>query len=408
MFRRGKFSCPVALACAALLAISPATGQDAAGPMPQDEEGLWMLVEKQEQMLRTSNRNVADEELLAYLHDLTCRTLGGRCGELRLYVFRAPGFNAFMMPNGAMFIHTGLLLRVGDEAELSAVLGHEASHFFRKHTVEQMRRWSKTASRLAVLNSIVAAAGAMDAESAGTASSALQVAGVVAGFQMLAYNRDQERQADEDGIHWMTEQGMDPGGAPRIWRKLIAEQEAGGKEAGFSLLATHPAPEERLNYLSTIAGSSVRSAGDSGQDAVPEVAPPASKRLLELVGPRRMEWIGDELEVQDPKQFAAILAAQSGFGIDGGMRYYLEAKSWIKRADKQRRGATEALEAADTALQAGADAADSMPAEAWREWAKVSLRLGKPAAARSRFEKYLELAPDAWDARFVRRELERL
>ena len=376
--------------------------------MPQDEEGLWMLVDKQEQMLRTSNRNVADEELLGYLRDLTCRTLGGRCGELRPYVIRAPGFNAFMMPNGAMFIHTGLLLRVGDEAELAAVLGHEASHFFRKHSVERLRRWSKTASRLTVLNSIVAAAGGIDPDSAGAASSALQVAGVMAGFQLLAYNRDQERQADEDGIHWMTENGMDAAGAPRIWRKLIAEQEAGGKDAGFSLLATHPAPKERLNYLSAIAGSSGRSAGGSGQDAVPEVAPPASTRILELIGPRRMEWIGDELEAQAPKQFAAILEAQSGFGIDGGMRYYLEARSWIKHADRQRRGAVEALRAADAALMAGEDAADSMPAEAWREWAKVSLRLGKPAAARSRFEKYLDLAPDAWDARFIRRELERL
>ena len=376
--------------------------------MAPDEQGLWMLVEKHEQMLRTSNRNIADEELLDYLRDLTCRTLGGQCDTLRIYALRAPGFNAFMLPNGAMFIQSGLLLRVGDETELAAVLGHEASHFFRKHGVERLRRWSKTASRLMVLNSIVAAAGAMDPDAAGTASSALQVAGVVAGFQLLAYNRDQEREADEDGIRWMVEHGMDAGGAPRIWRKLIVEQEAGGKDAGFSLLATHPAAEERLNYLSAMAGNSTRGDDASRHDAGSETVPPASKRLLELVGPRRMEWIGDELEVQNPEQFVAILEAQSGFGIDGGMRHYLEARSWIRHANKLGRGDTEALQAADLALEAGEESAETMPAEAWREWAKVSMRLGKSENARRQFEKYLELAPDAWDAKFIRRDLDRL
>lgn len=76
----------------------------------------------------------------------------------------------------------------------------------------------------------------------GTAVLMMQAAGIVAAFQLIAYDRDQERQADIDSVEWMQARGMDTTGAPRLWSKLIEEQSAGGAESGFRLLATHPTP----------------------------------------------------------------------------------------------------------------------------------------------------------------------
>ena len=117
-----------------------------------------MLVDKHEQYLRTSNRTVENEELHSALQELTCRTVGSLCQNLRVYAVRAPGFNAFMMPNGAMFVQSGLLLRVSDDAELAAVPGHEASHFTRRHSLHSMRRWHRTSSGFAIVGALASAA----------------------------------------------------------------------------------------------------------------------------------------------------------------------------------------------------------------------------------------------------------
>ena len=50
-----------------------------------------------------------------------------------------------MLPSGMMIVNTGLLVRVRNEAQLAAVLGHEAGHYFRRHALDlhrDMRRKS--------------------------------------------------------------------------------------------------------------------------------------------------------------------------------------------------------------------------------------------------------------------------
>ena len=47
--------------------------------------------------------------------------------------------NAAMLPSGIMIVNTGLLARVRNEAQLAAVLGHEAGHYFRKHSLDMYR-----------------------------------------------------------------------------------------------------------------------------------------------------------------------------------------------------------------------------------------------------------------------------
>ena len=123
-----------------------------------DEAGIWMLVDKHEQELRTSNKIIQNPELTDHLHSLICQVAEDNCNEIKTYVIRSPGFNAFMMANGSMFVQTGLLLRIHDESELAAVLGHEASHFVRKHSIKQIRAWKKTSSMYAVAGALIGAA----------------------------------------------------------------------------------------------------------------------------------------------------------------------------------------------------------------------------------------------------------
>src|SRR5436309_8512748 len=48
-----------------------------------------------------------------------------------------PSINAFALPGGPMFINTGLLKAVDNEAQLAGVMGHEMSHVILRHGTNQ-------------------------------------------------------------------------------------------------------------------------------------------------------------------------------------------------------------------------------------------------------------------------------
>ena len=140
---------------AAALVVTPGAAMGASQPqpamltpysdayMPQgvDERGLWMELDEEERRLRDSRFVIRDTELNNYLRSVLCRTVGdARCRNVRLYVMRIPQFNATMAPNGMMMIWSGLLLRVRNEAELGAVLGHEFGHFELRHSLQGFKQ----------------------------------------------------------------------------------------------------------------------------------------------------------------------------------------------------------------------------------------------------------------------------
>ncbi len=370
-----------------------------------------MLVDRHEQQIRTSPRLIENPRLRTYLQRMACNIYSSACGEVRVYPIRAPGLNAAMMPNGAMIVQSGLLLRVHDESELAAVIGHEISHFYREHAIESMRRWRKSQSAFAVASAVVSAAGAITVNSAGsyadasyalelsqTASLMLQTASVFAAFQLIAHDRDQEREADLDGINWMHEANYEEAAASRVWERLIREQKAGGNEAGFSLLSTHPAPASRMEYLSEAANS------------LPDVKPrDTDGELFEILSEFRKDWMTDELMALSPEQFAAVCEDQIELGLDAGYARYLEAESWIRQAKVARgRKHREALENAHAAYRKALSDGSVLPSVAYREWARVNQELGDSESAITHFRAYLEQSPDAWDSKFIKNEIRTL
>src|SRR5277367_4511301 len=109
-------------------------------PVDADEKGLWQACDNLEKEIAVSKLRLTDPQINAYLLGVMERLLGARAGELRLYVVRSADFNASMAPNGMLLVHTGLLARVRNEAQLAAVLGHESGHYLRRHTLQNWRR----------------------------------------------------------------------------------------------------------------------------------------------------------------------------------------------------------------------------------------------------------------------------
>src|SRR5262245_43805018 len=55
--------------------------------------------------------------------------------EYEFFVLRDPSPNAFALPNGHVYVHTGMLARLRDEAQLACLLAHEISHVAGHHGI---------------------------------------------------------------------------------------------------------------------------------------------------------------------------------------------------------------------------------------------------------------------------------
>jgi hypothetical protein len=161
-----------------------------------DEAGLWMATDRVEERLRSSGARLRDPALEGYLHGIACKLSPDHCHSVRIYVIEQPHFNASIMPNGAMQVWTGMLLRVDSEDQLALVIGHELAHFERRHTLQQWRAVRSRAALAEVAGTLGGTPGSL------LASSALLMS-------TMAYSREQEREADALGIARLPEAGYD-------------------------------------------------------------------------------------------------------------------------------------------------------------------------------------------------------
>ncbi|ADU96437.1 M48 family metallopeptidase [Thermovibrio ammonificans] len=59
--------------------------------------------------------------------------------EFHYKVIESPELNAFSLPGGWVYIYTGLLKHLKDEADLAFVLGHETGHIVGRHAIRRLQ-----------------------------------------------------------------------------------------------------------------------------------------------------------------------------------------------------------------------------------------------------------------------------
>ena len=172
-------------------------------------------------------------------------------------VINDPSVNAFALPGGPMFIHTGLLKDVDNEAQLAGVMGHEMSHVILRHGTNQ-------ASKANLIQLPAMLAGAVGGHSMLGQLAQLGV-GLGANSVLLKFSRNDESEADALGSHLMSEAGYNPIEMARFFEKLAAS----GGSRGPQFLSDHPNPGNRDQAIQAeVRTLPQRSYGfDSGQFA---------------------------------------------------------------------------------------------------------------------------------------------
>jgi len=207
------------------------------------EAGLWMQMNNYEEKLKTSGSRIKDKNLEKYLKNILCNLTPDYCKDIRVYVQDMPYFNAFMAPNGMMVVWTGLLLRAQNEAQVAAVIGHEAGHYIKRHS---LKAWLDAKSRTDLMALLAIGLSVGGVPSGGDIFNLTQLLQV--GF-MAKHSRDNEREADKIGLDFLIKAEYDPKEAPKIWENIIKEMELGEVKKPLAFLASHPAPKERIENL---------------------------------------------------------------------------------------------------------------------------------------------------------------
>ncbi len=173
-------------------------------------------------------------EIEAYLLDIAHRLAGddvNLASSLRVRIMRDPTLNAFAMPNGALFIHTGLLARLNNEAQIATIIAHEMSHVDGRHSLKSYRQ---TKSSLTWMNVLTVSGGSYGA--------LLGRIGAIASVQ--GYSRDLEREADELGFQRLRRGGYDLYATVQVFELLQSERERSERKEPF-FFGSHPRIAER-------------------------------------------------------------------------------------------------------------------------------------------------------------------
>ncbi|MGE4306040.1 MAG: tetratricopeptide repeat protein [Novosphingobium sp.] len=354
-------------------------------PQGVDEVGIWQKADEDERELAASPLVIKDEGLTSYLKDVLCRTVGhDRCEAVRLYVIREPTFNASMAPNGTMRVFSGLLLRVHNEAELGAVLGHEFGHFEARHTLthfKEMRSGSDLLAWASLLASLAPSRNVYDSYQN------LQIS--VYG-QIFRHGRDQEREADRLGIGYLNRSDLPPQAAAQVWRNLMGEIDSQARTLGLkkpnfkriAFTASHPPQAERAAYLTELADPAGTDRDNGGT------------RYRKMITPWLPLFLDDQIKLNDFGASDYIITQLAEFGWNAEL---WKARGELFRARGNQRDLVHAARFYENAIDL-----DPTLASAYRGLGLCLFKTGRRSEGQRALKTYLELKPEAEDAGMVR------
>ena len=175
-------------------------------------------------------------------------TVGGRIAAnsdtpgagFRFTVLDSPIVNAFALPGGYVYVTRGLIALANSEAELASVLAHEIGHVTARHSARQYNRAIGMSIGGAVLGALIGNQVVSDLINRGGE------------LYLMNYSRNQEYEADQLGLRFLSRSGYDPYASADFLRNLEAQD---ALEAALNpdkntrpveFLSTHPQTEKRV------------------------------------------------------------------------------------------------------------------------------------------------------------------
>ena len=307
-----------------------------------------------------------DADLDRYLQGVIDKLFPDQVGQLQIHTFKSSPFNAFAMPNGQLYIHTGTLLRLRNEAELASVLGHEGAHYTGDHIYRAISSAKVSMPLLTVLGAAIG----------------IPALGQLAGVSsIMGMSRDHEREADNVGFDRMVKAGYDASAGAETFRRLLRELEA-LKIKQPMFFASHPGVSERIANFKAMASRH----GPGGELF--------ADQYLVITSAARVAALDGILRESNGKLLVHLLEREKLIDtLPPYCRYHL-AEGYRLRNDKG--DADKALAAYRETLVASPEYAPTYAA-----LGKRLMNDGDKAGALPLLRKYLELEPESVEKGFI-------
>lgn len=250
--------------------VGPFTALNSAILLTRGEDGVGASVADR---IKDQVPLVEEETMTAYLNDIGQRlaALTGREEfDYAFYLIDEDELNAFALPGGKIFVNAGAVMKTRSEAELAGLLAHELAHAVLSHGFQMVTNGN-------LLNSLASFIPVPEA------------ANIAAGLAITGYSRQMERQADVLGTQILAAADY---AADGLYNLMVTLQAESGDRPIIPWFSTHPAPQERVDYLQQIVVS-----GGYNRYAYEGVAPHLAMQaqLSALIAARRHQGEGGNL-----------------------------------------------------------------------------------------------------------------
>jgi predicted Zn-dependent protease len=191
---------------------------------------------------------IKDPEVLRYINTLGDSLAGLTLRSQLTWHFEIVDdmdVNAFAVPGGYIYVNRGLIERAQTLDQVAGVVGHEIGHVVRRHSVKQMEKQQNANVGMALgcaLTSIC------------QSGVSQQLIGLAANGVFAKFSRNDESEADAEGVKLMVAAHIDPSGVPEMFRILLDERKS--KPAGLdAMFQSHPLEEDRITATKALVAT---------------------------------------------------------------------------------------------------------------------------------------------------------
>lgn len=171
-----------------------------------------------------------DSEKTKYANEFADKIRFHADKKLKFTVVKSKEINAFALPDGNVVIYTGILDKMHEYPQLAALMGHEAAHYIKRHSMRSLCRSISGYILISVITTDVNAIMAVLADNANQLNN-------------LSFSRSFESEADKTGFEILTANKIDPKGMLDLFGILKSSE-------SFQMpqfLSTHPMTTERID-----------------------------------------------------------------------------------------------------------------------------------------------------------------
>lgn len=373
-------------------AIVTPIGSGATYDPDEREQRLWESAQAEARALIDSGKLYRDQRVQAYCQSILERILGQGLSSYeplrpRVYVVDAPSTNAFVLPHGEIFIHTGMLGRIRNEAQLAMLLGHEITHATHRHTDQRLDDAYVRTGGLGYVSVLSAAGGA------NVYNIVSGVSLIITQAAMAGYGRDQEREADAVGLALMAQAGYDPSEGARMFQQMLDATDSKDRRRHF-LYSSHPKMKDRVK-------SCKKATKQMSQDVLDHATATGQESYVSIC----RELIYGEVERHIAQGKYELAKETLSFMKQARPRF---SQPYTLLGDLFRARAEDGdLEMSVESYQEAA-LVNARDARAYRGLGLCRARKGDNEQAIRHFQTYLQLAPTSPDAEYFRGFIDQL